>query len=354
MEIKNNHKILSVHYMRGIACIFVVLMHYGSFVNNAFFFGIFGVDLFFIISGFIITLTTEKKDSIKGFLAKRFFRIYPSFFVVWLITIPALFLNEPLYQIVKSMLLIHKEYDWHSAPGYGWNLIGPPWTLTYEFLFYSIMWFAMLVSHKHRVVITSAFIFISVFMLQLAYNGQFSFDSYVSAKINTESPFQIPAKLLSTTILLEFVFGMIIAKLYKYIKLLSLKKSIYFSMLCLAVSLSLFVRKPDVGFGFYGFFWHSSSLFIGILLLEPFLRTFKSSILNFMGDISFSLYLVHFPMMKICLLYIPFFNDGEHKVFTFICIMILSFVFSWILHRKVEIPIMNKTSFIIRNKTVRG
>lgn len=338
--------------MRGIACIFVMLMHYGSFIKNTFFFGIFGVDLFFIISGFIITLTTQKKVSVNGFLAKRFWRIYPAFFVVWAISIPALFLHEPLYQIIKSLLLIHKEYSWHSAPGYGWNLIGPPWTLTYEFLFYSIMWCAMLISHKNRVLVTSLLIVCAVCSLQIIYNRDFSFDSYVSAAISKDSYLQVPVKLLSTTILFEFIFGMFMAKIYENISQLNTKISIGLSIFPLTISLMLFIKKPDVGFGFYGFFWHSAFLFTGMLLLEPVLKKWKLSILNFFGDISFALYLIHFPLMKICLLYVPFFNEGKQKVFTFICVVMLSIFSSWLLHKYVELPIMNNKRFIFNGKTV--
>ncbi|MCV5779030.1 acyltransferase family protein, partial [Escherichia coli] len=39
--------------------------------------GASGVDLFFIISGFIITLSTAKKTSASDFIIKRLFRIYP-------------------------------------------------------------------------------------------------------------------------------------------------------------------------------------------------------------------------------------------------------------------------------------
>ncbi|ELY4001910.1 acyltransferase [Cronobacter dublinensis] len=347
---KTTTKVVSVHYMRGIACIFVVLMHYGSFINNTFFFGIFGVDLFFIISGFIITLTTIENDSATGFMGKRFWRIYPCFFIVWAISVPALYYNEPIAQIIKSLFLIHKEYNWHSAPGYGWNLIGPPWTLTYEFLFYAIMWLAMLISHKHRVVIASLFIVVSVFSLQLIFNNKLSFDSYVSAKITSDNFLQIPVKLLSTTILFEFIFGMLVAYFYKKLSKLRVNTSIVLSAVFISLSIYLFITKPNVGFGFKGFFWHSSLLFTGILLLESILIKKMNSIFLFLGDISFTLYLVHFPLMKILLTYIPTLAEKEHKIFAFICIIIASFLASWLLHKYVELPIMKRKHRSI-NKT---
>ncbi|EJH5927203.1 acyltransferase family protein, partial [Escherichia coli] len=56
--------VLSIHYLRGVAALFVVLFHLRSIIAGAyaqenlgdilFDYGYFGVDLFFMISGFVI------------------------------------------------------------------------------------------------------------------------------------------------------------------------------------------------------------------------------------------------------------------------------------------------------------
>ncbi|EOC0209934.1 acyltransferase family protein, partial [Cronobacter dublinensis] len=75
-----------------------------------------------------------------------------------------------------------------------------------------------------------------------------------------------------------------------------------------------------------------------------------NSIFLFLGDISFTLYLVHFPLMKIFLTYIPTLAEKEHKIFAFICIIIASFLASWLLHKYLELPIMKRKHRSI-NKT---
>lgn len=79
----------SIQYLRGIASLFVVLFHMKWMINNIytqndlgdllFISGNFGVDLFFVISGFVICLSTEKLESHTAirFIIRRFFRIYP-------------------------------------------------------------------------------------------------------------------------------------------------------------------------------------------------------------------------------------------------------------------------------------
>ena len=66
--------IKSVHYLRGLAALIVVLFHFRYYLNDhyeqhqqlgdaLFANGAFGVDLFFIISGFIICYATERTET---------------------------------------------------------------------------------------------------------------------------------------------------------------------------------------------------------------------------------------------------------------------------------------------------
>ena len=111
MNNKMENKYLFAHYLRGLAAISVVIAHYGTaffnsndglaplvnapqvkdrtypwiigFIPQDFpgFLGVFGVTIFFIISGFVIPLSIEKYN-IKTFLLKRFFRLYPTYFAI--------------------------------------------------------------------------------------------------------------------------------------------------------------------------------------------------------------------------------------------------------------------------------
>ncbi len=81
-------KVKSIHYLRGIAALLVVAYHNKQYLNEVyaqkdlgdllFISGGFGVDLFFIISGFIIMLSSQKKETNSpiNFMTRRFFRIY--------------------------------------------------------------------------------------------------------------------------------------------------------------------------------------------------------------------------------------------------------------------------------------
>ncbi|RAY33797.1 acyltransferase, partial [Enterobacter kobei] len=89
------NKIQSIHLLRGMAALFVVLFHFRGYLNGVyaqkdlgtilFGSGAFGVDLFFMISGFIIALSTQSITSKTVFAIRRFFRIYPAFIVIFII-----------------------------------------------------------------------------------------------------------------------------------------------------------------------------------------------------------------------------------------------------------------------------
>src|ERR1700712_2040594 len=87
------NKLLGLDHLRAFAITYVVLFHYQFFghpdwVRKIASFGWSGVDLFFVLSGFLIsgqlfaTIAKGKKISLIEFFIKRFFRIIPPFLVV--------------------------------------------------------------------------------------------------------------------------------------------------------------------------------------------------------------------------------------------------------------------------------
>lgn len=139
--------------LRGVACLLVVFYHLHQ--NEAKFgigmpylgpfrwFGYAGVDLFFVISGFVIAHAHRGRLGqprlVPGYLARRAWRVYPAYWCAWLIGLA-----------VTALVYGHdvSGLDW-AASLPGWltllpiagtppNLFVPQaWTLTYELLFYA-------------------------------------------------------------------------------------------------------------------------------------------------------------------------------------------------------------------------
>ncbi len=79
-------KIYSLQYLRAFAAIWVLLTHVLQSCdvrpNDVFWAGQWGVDIFFLLSGFIIYLTTKEESSWVDFSIKRIFRIYPAYLII--------------------------------------------------------------------------------------------------------------------------------------------------------------------------------------------------------------------------------------------------------------------------------
>ncbi len=104
-NISDKHKLIGLDHLRAFAICYVVLFHYRLFghpdwVNTAGDFGWTGVDLFFVLSGFLIsgqlfaTIAKGKSISMKEFFTKRFFRIIPPYLVMLCLYVAFPFLRE--------------------------------------------------------------------------------------------------------------------------------------------------------------------------------------------------------------------------------------------------------------------
>jgi peptidoglycan/LPS O-acetylase OafA/YrhL len=135
--------------LRGFAAVAVMVHHHGQYYDELypgrtplsvnFFAGHFGVELFFIISGFVILMTIERKATVWAFALARAVRLMPCFLAalalatVILVVAPMPPLDTPtvarfLANVTMAPLL------------FGERVVDLPyWTLTYEMVFYATM-----------------------------------------------------------------------------------------------------------------------------------------------------------------------------------------------------------------------
>lgn len=127
--------------LRFFAALSVVFYHFTYRPNEAVFswlqpitkYGYLGVDVFFIISGFVILMSATGK-SVPSYLISRFSRLYPTFWVAIVVTTSVLILLRPAHvQSWQDVLL-----NFTMVPGYlGAGFVdGVYWTLAIELKFY--------------------------------------------------------------------------------------------------------------------------------------------------------------------------------------------------------------------------
>lgn len=151
--------LLSLQYLRAVAAFGVVLFHAVERRGIAGFdIGQMGVDVFFVLSGLMMWLISERAYRTPyRFFAERLARIAPTY---WLATIAVLALwaagirqgldHPDFWHAVKSFLFIPAEYPGKEKI---YPLVIPGWTLNYEMFFYAIFALSLFARRRLRLAI---------------------------------------------------------------------------------------------------------------------------------------------------------------------------------------------------------
>jgi len=283
-------KILQSQIYRGIAVLLVVLFHlFPSYVPN----GYLGVDIFFVISGFLMATLFHTSDSSrkgKVFIIKRFKRIYPAYIGTLLIfLLYSVFIFSPydfynvLIQALSGIFLVPNFYFWRTDSYFDAINFQPLlhyWSLGVEIQFYLLVPFLTIFFSKSRLWILCCFLLsFSACIILLMVSPEVSF-------------FLVPFRIW------EFMFGYFVVHFFN--RKLNSSNFLYAIALCSLLYL-LFSRHnfhPHPGFGA-----------LLVCVLTAFLIKFPPKTnflkLNFfnalekIGTYSYSLYLVHMPLIAI-------------------------------------------------------
>ncbi|MCI4068614.1 acyltransferase [Dickeya dianthicola] len=331
-------KIASIQYLRGLAALLVVVAHNSSLLGGNWtkhIPGALGVDVFFIISGFIMTfITYHTPDSPVAFIIKRFFRIWPVFFLVWLLSFIFVYNERSFSQMACTLYFCLQDYS-QPGPTFGYSALGPPWTLSYEIMFYFIFAVSMCISYRHRSYICTLIFVAAMTGFQLYYNSSIDFSSQVSPNIIVMHWWQAWIKLISNTIVFEFITGMLLAEFIVRNRISKLLFSRILAKIIIAIAVAgAFIVGPQV-FGLSGGFWLASVIMISVIILSDHNQTGYNRILTFFGDISYSLYIAHYPVMVFLKNHLSDSATSTEKMTIFMfsiaaSIVIASVMFIWI------------------------
>jgi exopolysaccharide production protein ExoZ len=131
----------SIQVLRGVAAVMVVLFHVLGFqIGSA------GVDIFFVISGFIMFHTNREVFGHAGaailFLKRRILRVAPLY---WLCTAFALWPKTELKTLAASVLFVPVR----SGDGSIHTVLAPGWTLNFEMFFYIVFAAGLVLPRKY-------------------------------------------------------------------------------------------------------------------------------------------------------------------------------------------------------------
>jgi len=315
--LKTENKIGIIQAFRGIASLLVVFFHarlYINFSNNLNFgtwlfgSGAIGVDIFFIISGFIMVYTTQASDGSSKytmtFFAKRFFRVWPTYFIITVLYF--IFVSKDysasdfmphLKDLCKSICFIPIAFNdaVGSAPFYGYATMPQGWTLNYEMYFYLVLGISLFF-RKYRWIMFFSTMIMALVLLPLIY-GVFSWDAYTDYQLRG-----IYLNLITNPIIWDFVFGVIIGLLFLS-KYFTFKiGSVPLIVLLIAVFLLVLFQYFSGYRGGHGPSRWGGLMAVFILLVVLYIKNVNIKVphyLSWLGEISYSLYLVHFPVQTI-------------------------------------------------------
>jgi peptidoglycan/LPS O-acetylase OafA/YrhL len=314
---------------------------------SLFIFGHQAVIFFFVLSGFVIHLRYSHKLSgnvnapfnYGNYLFRRFRRIYPPLLFALLLTFlldstgshfnysiylqetPSPSINKyveysPSWkELLGNLLLVNQTYV------ESWGTNGPLWSLKYEWWFY--MLYPLFFYLNRRSIVGAA---ISVFVLSVFFHSGGYF----------------PVKLISDVLAAMFLWwlGVILADIYT--GRIKLDKK-YFLLGWLVLPCAFIFRK-EIPQSFFDFIYAIG--FFELLLTLIIVREHRQASLsllnrmNFIGDFSYTLYIIHFPVLVFLSGYILKKNGNiipQHFGYVF-CGIMLCLLLAYLLHFLLEKP----------------
>jgi peptidoglycan/LPS O-acetylase OafA/YrhL len=365
--------------LRGLAAVYVMIGHarwllwegysegyvkhpekYGAlnkmlmYFFSLFKFGHEAVLFFFVLSGFVIhlkyarnlTKPVPSKFSLSDYLYRRVKRIYPPFLFAVLITFICDLLGRKLqwsiyygttpYQLINenighsnwdiktlagNLLFLYKEY----IPVYGTN--GPAWSLKYEWWFYMLYPLFLLMGTKKIIYPT----LVMVLLFCASFFPKFW-----------------PEGLLPDifSMMITWWLGVLLAEVY------AKRITIKFKYLSFAMGFILLAPFFGVSSLFYsvclaGFFLGLISLFLTLSVRNKVIMLLER--LKIVGDFSYTLYIIHFPLLVFMSGWIMQKNGNVlpgHFLYVFAGI-IITMIFAYFIHFFSEVPFISS-----RKKTV--
>jgi exopolysaccharide production protein ExoZ len=295
----------NIQALRGAAAILVMVMHAFSAAKGLYAFraehdpfidvahqifwsiGPAGVDIFFVISGFVV-LTVAMKSAGDGcfsigsaglFYFRRLTRIYPLYWIVLVATVTSTSLVLPdrweaIAERPSVILLVARNYD--EVPS--------AWTLTFELYFYSIIALGLLVASRRLLFFVTGWA-----VLQIALIGIAAASGWQSG-INSTSIFVNP-------LILEFLFGCTIAVAIQWGFSRFATPALMFGIVMLFIGGFLGWQRGEVWpWERVAVFGVAGALLVYGLVANERNHKFVLRGLGWAGDASYSIYLWHIPL----------------------------------------------------------
>lgn len=331
-----------IQIARAIAVLAVVGFHLGvPGFNN----GFLGVDTFFVISGFLMGLLYTNIGAL-DFYKRRLTRIFPSLlmvsivlFLVGLIYLQPFEIDELVNQIVTGILGLSNISYWSQDSYFQPNRFRPLlnlWSLGVEIQFYLLYPFLIFLKRLNKLILPALMLLsfgLNILVLQISPKTSF---------------FMLPTRLW------EFLVGVLIASsTFPDLSVRVKKIFIICSGFVFFVALLIPIKSNSTNWiqGHPGLnsvlIVVATAIILKLKLNIPQFQTFIGKIAVKLGDLSYEIYLVHFPVF-VLVNYMAFSGTVTEvdNITEGVMALTITFILSLLLHRLSQVRIVRKPSIL--------
>ncbi len=312
----------ALQYLRAVAALAVVYSHsviqvadYQQYLTDA---GSFGVDIFFVISGFIMVYIAKPDDTPTAFFVNRIRRVVPMYWfftflmAAILLAMPGVF-KATVFDMKALLSSLAFIPHWNLArPTEVWPVVAPGWSLNFEMYFYLVFAVSLLFAERFRIAFITVVI-TTVFLIATALNdGQSAI-----------------AEFFSLSLVFEFILGMLLAVAWKRGFRMPPSTAAW---LLLSASCVLLINLPLPRIFEYGV----PSFLIVMACLYVKIGEHRWAVL--LGDASYALYLSHIFTLGVLRKFVaPYLGDGETAAYLFVAIsLIVCTLVSVVIHKYID------------------
>ena len=334
-----------VQVLRGVASLLVVFYHATinsndelnkSFLGNIFLSGFSGVDIFFVLSGFIITYTGLKNYTQPGkmqlFIRRRLVRIYPTYWIIISLFLLAQILLPAFYKTPFVLSFSNLLSTYSLWPGHV-MVNGVSWTLSFELFFYLLFLLVFILPHKKWAF--AVFAIYTALILILSATGLYK-------------DFTPGLRFLFHPLNVEFFMGVLSALIISKIPARAGIWLIISGTLLLILTSALNnveIKLLSSDFNRVIFFGIPAFLLIaGVVSYEINFKVKTHNLFLRLGEASYSLYLMHLPVIAAFVKLYPKLNIENAFVYNLLFLLVITIVcfISVLFFRIIERPIIAK------------
>ncbi len=355
---------IGLDYFRMIAIIFVLISHsrhlftyiegYDWWLLSVG--GYLGVELFFVLSGFLIGrilirkvfFSSNKLDAFKSFLIRRWFRTLPLYYLILLVYITVAFFENNMNGASWKHFIFLQNFDREAL-----NFFAVSWSLSVEEWFYFLVpiilfFLQSLITQKENKSLLYSIVGLFFVIVIIKAISIKLYPEYNWTDVRKNIFFRFDSLLI----------GIIMSYIYIYHEKLFYifgKKRVFIlaiSFMMAMISWYYFQRDSGLNKDFFSkvFMFPLTSIFLAVIMAYFYHNAQNETIYSYYGSrLAYSIYLIHFLFLDICIYLAHLYKKFYISIGLLILFLLVTLISSFILYRFYELPMMNLRERYARN-----